>query len=243
MLLGHCFLSNAQSEGDSPVKKEKKTLEPGSQELAFGINFNTNASLLGGIEIKYALKYKPKTFHNFSVEIVNVKHNKEERFSSAISGKSFIRGKVNYLISIRPRYGREIVLFDKFPENGVRLSAIFAGGPSIGLVKPYFIEYALSPSDTSAVVVVPFDPVEHHDGLIVGGGGFFNGFDQAKVRVGLNIKAALNFEFGRNETSLAGIETGFTIEAYNRKIDLFSSYDDQAIFGALFFTLYYGSRY
>lgn len=213
-----------------------------NEEITVGLNLNTNAGLIGGGVFRYSKRHTEHAWNTFSVEIVNVKHKKEERFSSALSGKTFVRGKLNYLLSIRPQYAREIVLFNKYPEEGIHVNAVLGIGPSFGLVKPYFIEYSLDP-EGEQFEVVPYNPDLHEDGKVLGSGGFFTGFDQSNIQMGLHLKAALNFEFGRFDSVITGVETGLTVEGFAKRVDLYPTDDNSQLFSAVFLTFYYGSRY
>ncbi|MGB3616904.1 MAG: hypothetical protein WBA12_02200, partial [Catalinimonas sp.] len=112
------------------------------EEIGYGLTTNTNSSLVGGIMFKYAKARTPRQYVRYGIEIVNIKHPKERRNQQGFQG-SYIEAKANYLFALRPHYGREFVLFRKAPEDGVQLNFYAAAGPSIGLVKPYYVRYTL----------------------------------------------------------------------------------------------------
>ncbi|MCU0420090.1 MAG: hypothetical protein MUC38_10610, partial [Cyclobacteriaceae bacterium] len=140
------------------------------------------------------------------------------------------------------QYGRDIVLFSKAPQQGVEIKAVFAAGPSIGLVAPYYVDSG----DSNFLVSVnePFDPnnPRHTVGNILGPGNLFQGVGQSNVQLGGNIKAALNFELGISKNSVSGFEVGFLTDAYFREIELLAGAENQAVFPTIFITLFYGSR-
>jgi hypothetical protein len=210
-----------------------------TREFTYGFNFNTNGGLLGGLAVKHSRALGPKSYHSFGLEIVNVKHEKELRRQSG-TGNFFIYGKQNYLYSIRLQYGRERILFRKAPEEGVQINGIVAAGPTIGLVAPYYIRYAFSPDD---VRIVQYDPVlTPQISDTYGTGGVFQGIDESQVKIGVNLKAALSFEFGTFKSSVAGFEAGFLVEAFTEKIILVPTAQNRSLFTSAFFTLYYGTR-
>src|SRR5690606_11534866 len=161
------------------------------KEYMFGLNKNTNGGLIGGFVFKAGTRIDDTQFSFLALEFSNVKSPKEERYSTVL-GNSYIFGKSNYLYSIRPQYGREIILFKKAPNQGVQVSALAAVGPSFGLIAPYFVEYALNRSET---VTMQYSP-EINSSTILGTGHLFEGLGQSKFAFGGNLKAALNFEFG-----------------------------------------------
>ncbi|MCR9083362.1 MAG: hypothetical protein NXH89_13140, partial [Cyclobacteriaceae bacterium] len=103
------------------------------KEFIFGLNKNTNGGLIGGLMFKVGTRISDEQFSFFAVELANVKNPKEVRYNTVL-GNSYIFGKSNYLYSIRPQYGREVILFRKAPNQGVQVSALAAVGPSIGLI-------------------------------------------------------------------------------------------------------------
>lgn len=213
------------------------------KEFTIGLNFNTHAGIIGGLALRYGIEGKNDWSYFGTLEIVNIKDHKEERFSSAVDGSSFILGKTNYLFSIRPQYVVERLLFKKYPEEGVQLSAVLGGGPSIGVVKPYYIKYP-EDNDFRTTRAVPFDPDVHQFQRIRGSGGFFSGFNQARFELGVNMKLGLNFEFAQSKNIVSGIETGWSLEYYPNTIDIVPKHNDEnnSIYSAVYLILYYGSR-
>lgn len=215
-------------------------------EMTIGLNTNTNSALIGGFSFKYGRKLNDKSQLNFGIELVNIKSHKEEKFSSISTGNAFIPGKVNYLYSLRTQVGKECLLFGKYPEDGIRLSAIFMGGLTWGIVKPYYIEYDYSPDVGYADYrKEPYDPNKHQPSRILGKGGYFHGFGDLKLRMGLNAKSSLNFEFGKGDLleTVSGIEVGFNIEYFPKEIEVFAVENNPNFYTSLFIIFYIGSRY
>lgn len=214
------------------------------RETVYGLNLNTNAGLLGGLAVKHARRIDAKRYHSFGLEIVNVKDAKEVRVANRINNNSFLAYKLNYLFAVRPNYGQELILFRKAPDDGVHLNLVVAGGPSIGLLKPYYILYdEVFNNDPNRAVSVPYDPQKHTSlSNIYGAGSFFDGFDRLKPIWGAHLKTALYFEFGVSNTSVVGIESGFMFERYNQKVPLVYQVNNRQFFSSAFITFYYGSK-
>lgn len=210
-------------------------------EFNWGINKNSSGGLIGGLIFKKARKRSENVLETFGLEIMNVKHPLESRRTSN-SGNFFIFGKSHYLYSFRFQYGRDLILFEKAPQQGVEIKAVLAGGPSLGLVTPYYIERALD--GPFATINEPYDPKNpnHSFQRIVGPGGLIQGLGDAKIQPGLNLKAALNFEIGVMKSAVTGFEAGFLIDAYAKKVVMMPTASNQAIFPTVFLTLFYGYR-
>ena len=211
-----------------------------SREFIWGISKNTNSGLIAGGAIKFSRSIDQDRFRTFGLEIVNVKHPKEIRRVSRTSGNTFILGKTNYLFSIRPQYGREWVVFKKAPQQGVQVNAILAGGPSIGVIMPYYVQYAESPTRT---VTIPYsnDP-RIEPSRIIGSGPFLRGFGESNLTIGLNVKASLAFEFGTFKNDVTGFEAGFQLEAFPNEIEIVPTANSRRLFPSAFIMLFYGNR-
>ena len=208
-------------------------------EFTWGFNKNTSGGLIGGMVFKKARKLaNPKILETFGVELMNVKHSQEYRRPSQ-EGNSFIYGKSNYLYAIRLQYGRDLVLFKKAPQQGVEIKGVFAAGPSIGLVAPYYVEY--KPDGGNYTLRPPYTPNIQFSS-IVGTGRLFEGLGESKVAFGGNIKAAINCELGTSKSQVTGFEAGFLVDAYSKRIELMANTKNYSIFPTVFITLFYGGR-
>jgi len=230
-LLGTSFNLLAQEEESGDYDYDK--------EVLFGINKNTNGGLIGGVSFKIGSRIDDNLFQFFNLELANVKNPKEVRYNTVL-GNSYIFGKSNYLYAIRPQYGREIIAFKKAPHQGVQISFLTAIGPTIGLLSPYYVEYALSRTET---VRQPYDPSVHQSRFnILGPGRLFEGIGESEIAFGANAKAAINFEFGFFKSNVTGLELGYQFEGFTKEIPLMPTTENRQIFQSAYVTLFYGFR-
>jgi hypothetical protein len=209
------------------------------REYLLGVNKNTNGGMIGGVALKVGTRIDDSQFAFFGLELANVKHPKEVRYTT-VTGNNYIFGKSNYLYAIRPHYGREVILFKKAPNQGVQVSALGAVGPSIGLIAPYFIEYALNRVET---VVEQYDPAVHQSRFnILGTGRLLEGVGQSELALGGMAKAALYFEFGVFKSNATGLEVGYQVEGFQKKIPLILREQNRQFFQSAYFTLFFGFR-
>ncbi|MCU0368346.1 MAG: hypothetical protein MUF39_05910 [Cyclobacteriaceae bacterium] len=212
-------------------------------EFTWGINKNSSGGLIGGFTFKKARKLNEHMLETFGLEVMNVKNPQETKQNSNFTGNSFIYGKSNYLYSLRFQYGRDIILFTKAPQQGVEIKAVFAAGPSLGIVAPYYIERTMDNSFYSSVHE-QYDPnnPNHSFNNILGTGYLFEGLGQSNIQIGGNLKAALNFEFGFTKTQVSGFEVGVLLDSYFNEIVLMPTAENYSVFPTVFFTLFYGNR-
>ena len=207
-----------------------------TDEFVWGINKNTRGGLIGGFIFKKSIRLSENQFQTFGLELMNVKHPKETRISNPLNGNSFIWGKQNYLYSVRLQYGREVILFKKASFQGLQIHGILAGGPTLGIVSPYYIQ-------NSRGINEPYDPEVHVDfNSILGTGNILQGLGDSEVKFGLNLKPAFSFEFGTFKSNVSGIELGFVIEAFTEDIVLVPNDSNDSLFTSFFVTLFYGRR-
>jgi hypothetical protein len=208
-------------------------------EFTWGINKNTYGGLIGGFMFKKARKLNDRVLETFGLEIMNVKHPQEQRQHSQV-GNFFIFGKSNYLYALRFQYGRDFILFKKAPQQGVEIKAVFAAGPSIGVVAPYYVETGI---DAAGGISIrrQYDPSISWE-QISGPGRLFEGLGESTLKLGGNAKMALNFELGTIKSQVTGFEAGFLLDAYTSKIELVPTAKNYSVFPVLFFTLFYGGR-
>ncbi|GAA4311060.1 hypothetical protein GCM10023183_29550 [Nibribacter koreensis] len=225
-----------------------------TREFTYGINFNSNGGLIGGLAIKSAYHLKGNWYQFWSLEGVEVKHPKEYPYINTNTGATYVRGKSNYMFVLRPEYGREYTFFKKAAESGVQVNGVVAVGPSLGILAPYYIDYDRSryvynPQTrtyyrTGEVIISsePYDPDIHNEALILGGSGPFKGLGDPSFKVGAHAKAGVSFEYGRYMESVTGVEVGVLYEAFTEKIPIIPTAENSNHFTSVYLTLYYGRR-
>jgi len=210
-----------------------------NNEILWGINKNTNGGLIGGVAIKFGNKIKENTYRIYGIEIVNVKHPKEFKYTSPFGGDSFIWAKQNTLYSLRLQYGIEWSLFTKKDQNGIQINAHLGGGPTLGFLVPYYIRY----NRNNSIAIEAFDPNIHNFNNVIGSAGFLEGIDEFTFRPGAHIKTAINFEFGNMKKGAVGVEIGFLGEIFTKKMIIMPTVNNKSIFTSVFITLFYGRKW
>jgi hypothetical protein len=209
-------------------------------ELTGGVLFNTNGGIPGGVRVKFAWqrKKKPNQFNNVSLDIVNIRHPKEFRAQSDSGNGFFIYNKTNFLFVVRPNYGREFLLFRKSSEEGIELKLVTSVGPSIGLVKPYYI---IASNGGGRTTTVRYEPGVRADRIL--GNSFFSGFDEMSAVIGANARVSLEFGISAWDIFVTGVEMGLQVESFTKKVVIVSYADNKALFTSAFVNFYFGKRY
>lgn len=231
------------------------------RETVFGINFNTQGGLIGGVNVRSSRIIDDRRLWFWSLEGVFFKNPKEETFTNPYTGGSFTLYKSNYAFALRPSIGIQRILFRKAAESGVQVNGLLSAGPSIGLLMPYYISYdetwaarsgAGGPSQSDVIVDAqynPNSPVNHNANYIIDRAPFFSGISHTTVVPGVHLRGGLSFEYGRYRDAVAGAEVGFLLEAYTKRLLTFdppNSVDldklNKQFFPSVYLTLYLGHR-
>lgn len=240
------FLTPAIANAQSSKGGKEEILY--SREYTAGVNFNTNGGLIGGGMLKHARSISARWYHNFYLEVVNVKHRKEQQVINPFNGSSFSVAKQNHFFTVRPMYGREYVLFKKARDQGVQVNIIAAAGPALGFEVPYHVTIQ---DQRGTFVSVPYVPVQasprqvSYRGVnadIVGSGSFTDGFSSASILPGISLKMAMSFEFGVIKSNVMGFETGLTLDAYTRRAEILAFAENRSFYPSVFLTFYFGTR-
>ena len=224
------------------------------KELVYGLNFNTRAGLIGGVVFRSSKVLSRDWLRFWSIEGVEVKHPKEVK-DVTLYGGTLTREKSNYFFVLRPSVGAQRVLFRKAAESGVQVNALGSAGPSIGLLMPYYVYYDYTVRDANGRPVngtsedyraEQYNPDNQRQ--VVDRAPLFSGISGTKPTVGVHLRGALSFEYGRYRDAVAGVETGFLFEYFPSRPTILSSYQatnaelNNTFYPSVYLTIYIGHR-
>jgi hypothetical protein len=229
------------------------------RETVFGINFNTQGGLIGGVNVRVAKVLDERWLRFFSIEGVSFKNPKEESITNAYTGGSFKRYKANYAFALRPSIGIQRILFRKAADAGVQVNGLLSAGPSLGLLMPYYISFdqtaydARTPPGSNDIIIdEAYDPTKHGgpgEAYIYDRGPLFSGISKTSVVPGVHLRGGLSFEYGRYRDAVAGAEVGFLLEAYTKRLLMLNppapndpNSLNRQFFPSVYLTLYIGHR-
>jgi hypothetical protein len=238
----------------APVSDAPSDEQSFRKEFVFGINFNTQGALLGGASVRSSRVLDDRLLRFWSIEGVMLKNNKEDRVSTLVGG-TYIDQKTNHAFVLRPSFGLQRILFRKAADAGVQVNGLVSAGPSIGLLMPYYITYDRTAPitrvinlSTDDIVNEQYDPRKHvYPDAILDHGPLFSGIGQTQVVPGLHFRGGLSFEYGRYRDAVTGLEAGFLVEAFTKKMVILSPYSEtdnlnRQFFPSVYLTLYFGHR-
>lgn len=231
------------------IKQEEEGALIFQKQNAYGFKFNTDG---WGIFYEHG-KYKTITTTNiWWMEFGEHKHPKEDKsaaFNNNGSGftiiSNYVYGKRNNFYHFKLGFGQQKLIGGKGNKNGVAVSAIYGGGITAGLLKPYYLNI-LNKYDGNKAQSIKYngsnDSLFLDPTIITGSGGFFKGWGEVQVVPGAHLRTALRFDYGRYNELLSAIEVGLNAEYYSQKMPILVQVPDKSFFFNAYIALTFGKR-
>jgi hypothetical protein len=227
------------------IKQEEEGAIIYQKQSIFGIKLNTDG---------YAAFYElgrlktPVKTNLYSLEIGERKHPKEEKLSRGNSygfaiGNPYIYGKINNFYYVKLGYAQQHLIGGKGNKNGVAVSALYGGGLTAGLLKPYYISY--SDPVTNQRKDLKFtnnDTAFLEARSIIGASGLSKGFNEIKFAPGIFAKGGLRFDYGRYNETVTAIEVGINAEFYSQKMPIMLLNKQRQLFLNAYAAIEFGRR-
>jgi hypothetical protein len=227
------------------IKQEEEGAIIYQKQSIFGIKLNTD-----GYAAFYELgKLKtPVKTNLYSLEIGEHKHPKEEKLTRGNSygfaiGNPYIYGKINNFYYAKLGLAQQRLIGGKGNKNGVAVSALYGGGITAGLLKPYYISY--SDPVTNQRKDLKFlnnDSAFLEARSIIGASGVGKGFNEIKFTPGIFAKGGLRFDYGRYNETVTAIEVGINVEMYTQKMPIMLLNKQKQLFFNAYAAIDFGRR-
>src|SRR5205809_3449555 len=227
------------------IKREEEGALIYNKQSVFGFKLNTD-----GWAVLYEHgKYKTiSTTNTWFLEMGERKSHKEEKITPADPytgypvGNSFVYGKQNNFYYINVGIGQQRLIGGKGDKNGVAVSAIYGGGFSAGLLKPYYVTVYDPNSNITRDVKYqgPNDTVFLY--YPISSAGFTKGFGEIKFVPGLLAHAGLRFDYGRYNELLSALEVGISAEFYTQDMPIMVNAESKKFFYNAYIAIEFGSR-
>jgi len=228
------------------IRQEEEGALIYQKQITQGIHFNTD-----GWSVFYEKgKYKSITKTNlWWVEIGEHRHPKEERTPTASSVQGFIilsnyvYGKQNNLYDVKLGFGQQKLIGGKGNKNGVAVSAIYGGGITAGLLKPYYLQIQ-SPT-TNQQEEIKYDNNDQlflDPTIVLGKGSFSKGFSEMQLVPGGHVKGALRFDYGRYNEVVSALEVGLKATYFSKKMPIMLLNKERSLFFNAYISVTFGKR-
>lgn len=229
------------------IKQEEEGALIFQKQNAFGFKFNTDGY---GMFLEKG-KYKTITKTNlWWLEFGERKDKKEEKVPTLSTSQgfvvfsSYIYGKQNNFYYLKLGFGQQRLIGGKGNKNGVAVSAIYGGGLTLGLLKPYYIEVE-NPFGTGKRQQIKYnnnDSIFLDPTIIVGKASFTKGLSEIQYVPGAYARTAIRFDYGKYNEVLSALEVGLNIEYYSKTMPILLRNDPKSLFLNAYVSFVFGKR-
>ena len=218
------------------IKQEEEGALIFQKQSTFGLNFNSDGF---GFTYEHG-KYKTTTKTNlWWLSLGERKGPKQYKQSNAIGlsgnnivffGNSYVYGKQNNFYFLRLGFGQQKILGGKGNKNGVAVSAIYGGGLTLGMLKPYYVQVQDNSGSATGVKDIKYSDSTANKfldpSIIIGGSGFGKGFGEMKYVPGITSRVALRFDYGKYNEVVSALEVGVNAEYYSQAMPILVGVND-----------------
>ena len=150
-------------------------------------------------------------------------------------------GRLNNFYQFKAAIGEQYLIGGKGNKNGVAVTALYSGGFSIGMLKPYILHVSLRQGD-GTLFESQYPEILDSGYLVNDAAGLGSGWNKLSIKPGLNAKAAVRFDYGRFNQTVTAIEAGATAEYYFSQIPLMADVKQKHLFFNAYVSIMFGRR-
>ncbi len=225
-----------------------------------GIVYNSEKSAYFGLTTNHGWlvgysKGTLKTYYRtslFHLSLGEIKHEKEQRQASdpgfSRAWRPYVYGKQNNFFVVRAGWGAKRYFTEKARQKGVVVGMTYLAGPTIGLLKPYYIAVARTgelPGNPRPVVEKYSEEnaaIFLDNTKIIGAASFFRGVGEPKVTVGGQASLAVHLDWGAFDEYLKALEVGIQVDFFPKKVPILVGDNNQSLFLNFFAVMQFGKR-
>jgi hypothetical protein len=228
-------------------------------EMTFNLAISTPRNFFLGVRSGKLIAYDKMKY--WSASFGDIRHSREQRENpdrinvrtNRVS-RAYVYGKEHQLYALRVGFGTRKYLSEKARQRGVAVGYSYEFGPTLGLLKPYYLEVdAGEPGSPGTIVDI------RHTGSntaaflnqdrIFGASAWTLGIDEIQLRPGIHAKAAAHFGFGAYEEVAKSLEAGIMADFLLGNTDIMIESDltpgvsNSPLFLSLYINVQIGKRW
>jgi hypothetical protein len=238
----------ARAHTEKLIKQEEEGALIYQKQTVFGLKLNTDGYGLVFEKAKLKTAEKASLWNLELGERRDAKEYKLQAYDNSgfATGNGVVYGKIANFYYLKAGIGQSILLGGKGNRNGVAVTALYSGGVTLALLKPYYLNVR-TPSGVDSTVKYmggssPTDRDFTNSDSVYSSAGFFKGIGEVKIKPGLQAKAALRFDYGHYNETVSAIEVGLDAEYYFSKIPFLLIVPQHQFFINAFVAIEFGKR-
>jgi len=201
------------------------------KERAFEARLHTNGGLIGFNLGEIKTYYKTRYYHMSIGYLKDPREKRQNRnlsFSFPDRSRAFAFGKQNSVINLRAGLGVKRFISEKAKRKGIAIGYDYQIGPSLALLKPYYLELLYTSENggvTDRVLRTERYTPENAEKFttfneIFGGAGYFRGFDEITIVPGIQANLGLFFSMGAFDKYVKALEVGLMADIFAKKLPI-----------------------
>ncbi|MCW5924570.1 MAG: hypothetical protein KIS77_19790 [Saprospiraceae bacterium] len=219
-------------------------------ETTFNFRLTTNRAYALGVEFGRLRTYYKTTSFNFSFG--ELKSPKEQRQSAdpaaSRSFRPYVFGKQNNLFMLRSGWGVKRYFSEKAKQKGVAIGMNYSIGPSLGLLKPYYLALAYTNPDDPRNFRVLHQ--KYSDGnadvflnntRILGASPLTRGISEITLLPGASGAISMHIDWGAFDEFVKALEIGFMLDVFLKEAPILVEQNSPMFFN-FFVNLQLGKR-
>jgi len=152
--------------------------------------------------------------------------------------ESMMIRKANAFHTLRLGFGKKKLISDKIRKGAMAIGYSYEVGPSIGLLKPVYVEFR-----NQEITAQRYDPEIHDESDISGRSSFFKGVFETKIKPGIYTSCSVLFEFSTEKDGIQQLEVGGSLDVFAEKISILADTQEKQFYLNLFLTYSLGRKY
>jgi hypothetical protein len=243
LLLALLVLACAPAQAQQTIYDETRVLY--RRELLGGLTLHGDG---WGINFFHGRHRTARDRRMIGVEIVSMKHPKEIKSFNPFyeDSRGYFFGKQNALMLVRPTYGRKHQITDKIRRSGVEVNYVWSIGPSLGLLKPVYLQVGQPDFPYETISVERYDPRLHDATNIYGRATWFRGVGEMQFLLGAFGRFGFNFEHSGSAAGIKAIEVGATMDAFPAAVPIMAELEgvkNKQLFFGFYLSLKFGKKF
>lgn len=217
-------------------------------ESAINLKLATNRGYIVGWEKGRLRTYYRTTFYHVSLGELHSPREVRQSAPPQTRYRSYVFGKQNNVLMLRGGWGAKRYYSEKAKVKGVAVGISYSFGPSLGLVKPYYLALART-ADTPGSFVIRQEKYSEsnaevflNNSRILGAAPYTRGFTEMSVIPGANASIAFHMDWGAFDEVVKAFEIGAMLDVFPRPVPILVSDSNSPIYLNFFINLQLGKR-
>lgn len=242
LVIAICFSCTAQKNTSRLDPRDYQYKHEASGALRIQTNGITLAAEYGWIKDIYRTRLLQLEYTYY------IDYRQKKQKAQGQGARDYLYGFQHKFHEIHLSYGLKRTIADKANRNGVRLSFIFFGGFSLGLLKPYYLQL-LQPTDSGIPQAKPerYSAANAEKFLnkdsIVGAAPIRYGLGKMEPVPGVHVKTGLNFDWGTKDQFVKALEAGACLDLYYKRLPIMVNNSNRFYQIALYLSFSFGKRW